>query len=163
MRLLFIFLILLIGCTDEVVKINLKSSAFDNNGIIPSKYTCQGLDVSPPFEIENIPEGAKSLVLVIDDPDAPGKTWDHWVMWNIPLVKEIEEDHVPGVQGLNDFGQHKYGGPCPPSGKHRYMFKLYALDVMLDISEDSKKIDVEKAMEDHILDQALLVGLFEKK
>jgi len=163
MRLLFIFLILLIGCTDEVVKINLKSSAFDNNGIIPSKYTCQGLDVSPPFEIENIPEGAKSFVLVIDDPDAPGKTWDHWVMWNIPLVKEIEEDHVPGVQGLNDFGQHKYGGPCPPSGKHRYMFKLYALDVMLDISEDSKKIDVEKAMEDHILDQALLVGLFEKK
>ena len=140
----------------------LKSPNFDNNRVIPSKFTCQGEDINPELIIENIPDGTKSLVLIVDDPDAPNRTWDHWVMWNIPLISKIEENSAPGIQGLNDFGQHNYGGPCPPSGKHRYMFKLFALDVELSIDGNSKKNDVEKAMESHILDQSLLVGLYEK-
>jgi Raf kinase inhibitor-like YbhB/YbcL family protein len=141
----------------------IRSSEFEHNGFIPAKFTCQGNDINPPLVIEDIPEGAKSLVLIVDDPDAPGGTWVHWVLFNIPVTGKIEEDSIVGKQGLNDFGRKDYGGPCPPSGTHRYFFKIYALESELDLSEDAGKQDVERAMEEHILDKAELIGLYEKK
>ncbi|MBW2992325.1 YbhB/YbcL family Raf kinase inhibitor-like protein [Candidatus Woesearchaeota archaeon] len=142
--------------------LKLTSPVFENNGNIPAKYTCQGDDVNPELSIEGIPGGTKSLVLIVDDPDAPMGTWDHWVVWNIKPTDKIKENSVPGVQGMNDFGKHDYGGPCPPSGTHRYMFKLYALDTELDIDESAHKKDVEKAMEGHILAKTQLIGLYQK-
>jgi Raf kinase inhibitor-like YbhB/YbcL family protein len=140
------------------------SSSFENNGMIPAKFTCDGDNVNPALFIGNIPSNAKSLVLIVDDPDAPAGTWVHWVLWNVPLVKRIDENSVPpgAVQGMNDFKRQDYGGPCPPSGTHRYFFKLYALDTMLDIEEDSEKEDVEKAMEGHIISQTQIVGLYKR-
>lgn len=143
----------------------LTSSAFENNQSIPSKYTCDGEDINPPLQISEVPEGAKSLVLIVDDPDAPMGTWVHWVVWNIdPSISLIEEDDVPegGVEGLNDFGKNSYGGPCPPSGTHHYHFKLYALDKTLELDPSSKKEEVEKAMEGSILDWVELVGLYQR-
>jgi hypothetical protein len=139
------------------------SSAFEHNKMIPRKYTCDGEDVNPALNIENVPEQAKSLVLIVDDPDAPMGTWDHWVVWNIPPKNMIGEDNVPGVEGLNSFGKHSYGGPCPPSGTHRYFFKVYALDTLLNIASNSRKKDVEKAMKDHVLTKGELVGLYSRK
>lgn len=144
----------------------LTSPAFGNNLPIPSKYTCDGEDINPPLEISEVPEGTQSLVLIMDDPDAPVGIWDHWVVWNInPSIISIEENSVPegAVQGMNSFGKQPYGGPCPPSGTHHYHFKLYALDTKLELDPSSKKEDVEKAMEDHILEQAELVGLYQRQ
>lgn len=146
--------------------LKLTSAAFANNGNIPSKYTCQGEDINPPLNISGIPANAKSLVLIIDDPDAPSGTWDHWVVWNISIVTKIEEDSVPmgAVQGVNSFSKNEYGGPCPPPGNaHRYMHKLYALDATLNLNKNSKKSDVERAMQGHILDQTTLVGVYKKR
>ncbi|PIS13508.1 MAG: YbhB/YbcL family Raf kinase inhibitor-like protein [Candidatus Tagabacteria bacterium CG09_land_8_20_14_0_10_41_14] len=144
----------------------IKSSAFGHNGDIPSKYTCDGEDINPPFVVGDLPENTKSLVLIMDDPDATaGITFDHWIMWNIsPEKGEVGENDVPSgaLQGLTGFGKNKYGGPCPPRGNasHRYMFKFYALDIMLDLPEGSKKSDVENAMQDHVLEQATIIGLY---
>jgi Raf kinase inhibitor-like YbhB/YbcL family protein len=141
----------------------IRSPEFEHNGFIPAKFTCQGQDINPPLIIEDVPEGAKSLVLIVDDPDAPMTTWVHWVLFNIPVVGKIEEDSILGEQGLNDFGRKDYGGPCPPSGTHRYFFKIYALDARLDLRGDAGKKDVEKAMEGRILGKAELIGLYKKK
>lgn len=146
-------------------KMNISSPAFKDNERIPSQYTCDGENVNPPLEISDVPSEAKSLVLIVDDPDAPGKTWVHWVVWNIdPTTTEILENSVPirAVEGMTDFGKPGYGGPCPPSGTHRYFFKLYALDTLLDISSQATKADVEKAMEGHMLTQATLIGLYSR-
>jgi Raf kinase inhibitor-like YbhB/YbcL family protein len=143
----------------------LTSEAFQHNGFIPSKYTCQGEDVSPQLTITNVPSNAKSLVLIVDDPDAPSKTWVHWVVYNIdPSVSDIPEGTVPqgGIEGMTDFGNTEYGGPCPPSGTHRYRFKLYALDSMLEISDGETLDVVEEAMHRHITDETELVGLYKK-
>lgn len=153
----------------EVMKMGemrISSDAFAHNGIIPVKYTCDGNDVSPPLKIENIPPGTRSLALIVDDPDAPRGTWVHWVVWNIdPKTVEIGENTVPrgSVQGINDFEKRDYGGPCPPSGTHRYFFKLYALDTLLNFSSDAGKAGLEKAMKGHILSEAQLVGLYKRK
>jgi Raf kinase inhibitor-like YbhB/YbcL family protein len=170
---LIIAVLLLAGCgqkdlskeVEQMGELKLTSPAFENNKEIPSKYTCDGSDISPPLEIGGIPAEAKSLVLIVDDPDAPMGTWDHWILWNIPLVANIDENSVPGgaVQGTNDFKKLDYGGPCPPSGTHRYMFKLYALDAILDLAEGANKDDVEKAMEGHIIAQTKLIGLYKRK
>jgi Raf kinase inhibitor-like YbhB/YbcL family protein len=154
---------LLAGCTSnyEVTDMKLNSPAFENNGMIPSKYTCQGSDVSPPLEISEVPEGTKSLALIVDDPDAPMGTWVHWVVWGITSDKtEIKEGEVPGKQGKNDFGKLNYGGPCPPSGTHRYFFKLYALDYVPGISEGSSKSELLENIEGHVVGKAELVGLY---
>jgi len=143
-------------------KMKLTSPDFKHNGNIPKKFTCQGDDVNPPLVIENIPAGAKSLTLIVDDPDAPMGTWAHWVVYDIPVVSSIAGNSVPGKQGMNDFRRLNYGGPCPPSGTHRYFFKLYALDTLLNLKEGVKKRDLEKAMEGHILDKAELIGLYKK-
>lgn len=144
----------------------LKSSAFKHEETIPIKYTCESDDVNPMLEIRNVPEHAKSLVIVVDDPDATnGDVWDHWLLWNInPKTQYISEDNIPddAVLGKTSFGHMKYGGPCPPRGKqaHRYMFKLYALDTILDLKPGSEKAELERAMEGHILNQTLLMGRF---
>lgn len=115
--------------------------------------------------IEDVPDGAKSLALIVDDPDAPAGTWVHWVLWNIdPKLKEIKADSVPSksVQGKNDFGKNNYGGPCPPSGTHRYFFKLYTLDTLLNLSPDLTKYDLEKAIKGHVLSEGQIVGLYKR-
>ncbi|MBU1062320.1 MAG: YbhB/YbcL family Raf kinase inhibitor-like protein [Candidatus Omnitrophica bacterium] len=141
----------------------LTSPEFENNSVIPGKFTCQGEDVNPALLIEGVPENAKTLALIVDDPDAPMGTWIHWVVYNIPIISRIEEDSIPGKQGTNDFGRNDYGGPCPPSGTHRYFFKIYALDTELDLKEGIHKMDLENAMEGHIMDKAELIGLYKKK
>jgi Raf kinase inhibitor-like YbhB/YbcL family protein len=143
-------------------KLTITSSVFKNKGVIPAKYTCDGEDVNPPLSFEGVPEGTESLVLIVDDPDAPMGTWDHWVVWNIPPVEKMEENSIPGTEGLNDFGKHSYGGPCPPSGTHRYFFKVYALDTKLDLPSNSRKRNVEKAMEGHILAKGEIIGLYSR-
>lgn len=145
----------------EVMK--LTSPAFKNNTMIPKKFTCQGEDISPAFIIEDIPLQAKTLALIVDDPDAPMGTWVHWVVFNIPITPKIDEGAIPGKQGKNDFGRRNYGGPCPPSGTHRYFFKLYALDIELNLQEGISKKELEKAMQGHILEEAELIGLYRKQ
>jgi len=145
-------------------ELKVKSSAFEHNGLIPRKYTCDGNDVNPPLTIEDIPEGTESLALTIDDPDAPMGTWDHWVVWNIPPhTQEIREKSVPGVEGMNDFRRNSYGGPCPPGGTHRYFFKVYALDTKLNLGAASRKKDLERAMQGHILAKGEFIGRYSRK
>ena len=145
--------------------LEIRSPAFSHEEMIPKKYTCQGDDVNPELVIQGIPEETKSLILIMDDPDAPIGTWDHWVVWNLdPSISRIEEDSIPkgGVVGKNSWDRNDYGGPCPPSGTHRYYFKLYALDTQLALDEKSNKKAVEKAMKDHIIEQAVLMGRYKK-
>jgi len=144
-------------------ELTVTSPAFENNKLIPSKYTCDGDDVNPALVIKGIPEGTKSLVLIVDDPDAPMGTWDRWIVWNIPPANNIEENSVPGTEGLNDFRKHSYGGPCPPSGTHRYFFEVYALDTKLSLDPNSRRKDVENAIKDHILAKGELVGVYSRR
>jgi len=143
-------------------KMNIMSPSFTHSQMIPKKYTCQGEDINPPLNISKIPDGTISMVLINDDPDAPGGTWDHWIVYNIQPIRTIKENSVPGIQGENSWGKNEYGGPCPPSGTHRYFFKLYALDIQLKLSEGATKKQVEKEMEGHILEQAEFIGLYKK-
>lgn len=146
----------------HIASLSVTSPAFKDKDPIPAKYTCQGQNVNPPLTIGNIPEGTMSLVLFIEDPDAPGATFNHWVVWNIPPTASIEENSAPGVQGSNSAGKNSYMGPCPPSGSHRYFFKTYALDAMLNLPPGSDKKAVEKAMKDHVLAEGTLLGMYEK-
>lgn len=138
--------------------------------MIPQQYTCDGEDISPSLSWTDVPENAKSFVLISDDPDAPMGTWVHWVIYNIPAnVKELAEGISAdkqlmngALQGINDFRKIGYGGPCPPRGKHRYYFKLYALDTKLNLPAGASKKEVEKAIQDHILDQAKLMGIYQR-
>jgi len=140
-----------------------KSSAFENNKIIPSKYSCDGDEVNPPLKIDGVPQGAKTLALIIDDPDAPRGTFDHWIVWNIPSGGKIDENSIPGTQGLNSGDQQNYIGMCPPSGTHRYFFKVYALDTSLDLKPNiTRKKDLEKAMQGHVLAKGELIGLYRR-
>lgn len=146
----------------------LKSNAFENNERIPSKYTCDGDNVNPQLSISEVPKNAKSLVLIMDDPDAikpAGKVWDHWIVFNIPSeAKEIPEAQEPqGVQGITSFGGLGYGGPCPPDAEHRYIFKLYALDTELSLNEGITKVEVETAMQGHIIEKTELIGRYERQ
>ena len=142
--------------------LTISSPAFKNNNKIPPKYTCSGEDVNPQLDITGIPEETKSLVLIIDDPDAPMGNWVHWIVWNISPTNMIKEKSVPGVEGINDFGKHSYGGPCPPSGTHRYFFKVAALDTELSLQVHTRKKDLEYAMTGHILAKGELVGLYKR-
>jgi Raf kinase inhibitor-like YbhB/YbcL family protein len=138
------------------------SPSFKNNGKMPARFTYDGEDINPSLEIENLPEGTKSLALIVDDPDAPMKTWVHWVVYDIPPSGRIDEDSIPGRQGVNDSGGRDYHGPCPPSGTHRYYFKIYALDKMLALNDGISKADLEKAMQGSIISSAELVGLYNR-
>ncbi|MFA5872069.1 MAG: YbhB/YbcL family Raf kinase inhibitor-like protein [Parcubacteria group bacterium] len=143
------------------------SPAFAPNESIPQKYACDGQNINPPLEISGIPENAKSLALIIDDPDAPvSGGFVHWVLFNIdPSVKAIAENSAPSgaIQGTIGSGSVGYTGPCPPSGIHHYHFKLFALDDKLNLDSSAKRSAVENAMEGHILDQAVLIGLYQRK
>ncbi len=150
------------------------SAAFADNAAIPAKYTCEGDDLSPPLAWSGVPDGTKSLALVVDDPDAPDpaapkRVWVHWVLYDIPagtteLAENADKTGLPkGTKvGLNDWKRADYGGPCPPIGRHRYFFKLYALDTELADLSDPTKADVESAMSAHILAEAQLVGTYQK-
>ncbi len=141
------------------------SSAFSNNQDIPSKYTCEGENISPPLTFHDIPQGSKSLVLIVEDPDAPATPWVHWLVFNInPEETEVNENDIPlgGIEGSANGGTPGYEGPCPPEGIHHYQFKLYALDKTLDIPASSTREDVLHQMNGHILDQATLTGLYQK-
>ncbi len=143
--------------------IKVDSSAFPHGGVIPLQYTCKGADVNPPLKIQNIPQGTKSLVIIFDDPDAPMGTWTHWLVWNISSdIKEIAENSVPegAVLGVNDFGLTKYRGPCPPSGTHRYFFRIFALSKLLELNEGASQEEVKRAMGNYILDKGELMGIF---
>ncbi|MFC1808924.1 YbhB/YbcL family Raf kinase inhibitor-like protein [Candidatus Omnitrophota bacterium] len=165
---LFFVIVITLGFNTQLfalseTKLQIESMAFKNNEFIPTKYTRFGENINPPLRISNIPDATKSLVLIVDDPDAPSKTWVHWVVFNIPVVDVIEEKSAPGIQGKNDFGNNQYDGPQPPSGTHRYFFKLYALDIMLSLADGSTKEMVLVAMEENVIAQAQLVGLYKNE
>lgn len=143
----------------------LTSSAFNEGASIPAPYTCDGAETSPPLSISEVPAEAKGLVLIMDDPDAPGGTWDHWVVFNIsPTTREILEGQEPaGIHGRGTSGGLKYQGPCPPDREHRYFFKVSALDTVLDLPEGVSKKDVEQAIAEHILTQVELMGRYERQ
>jgi Raf kinase inhibitor-like YbhB/YbcL family protein len=143
-------------------ELRVKSPAFENNKLIPSKYTCDGEEVSPPLIVEGVPEKTKSLALIMEDPDAPAGLFIHWLVWNIPPSNEIQENSVPGTEGLNTNKKNSYHGPCPPGGTHRYYFKVYALDTHLNLSAFSEKEVLENAMQNHILAHGELIGLYRR-
>ena len=171
-----LIIVLATGCSgggdmDMGVKV---SSVFGNGEFIPSKYTCEGQDISPPLKLEGISGNARSIAIIVDDPDAPIGTFVHWVAWNIPPVGEIPEgipksgnisSPLKMVQGRNDFGRIGYNGPCPPRGHgvHHYHFKVYVLDTELNLRPGASKRDLERAMEGHIIQKGELIGLYERK
>jgi Raf kinase inhibitor-like YbhB/YbcL family protein len=148
----------------------MKSSAFPNGGSIPAKYTCDGEDISPPIEWGPLPPGTVTIALIVDDPDAPRGTWVHWVVYNIPSEDRWLPEDIPNqpiqpdccLQGLNDFRRIGYGGPCPPGGVHRYFFKLYALNVKLDLAPGSTKAQLLEAMEGHIIGTGEYIGTYSR-
>lgn len=146
-------------------KMKITSSAFQEGANIPSKFTCDGADTSPPLQIADVPSDAKTLALITDDPDAPSGLFTHWTVWNIPVqTGSIGEGSVPkGVQGINDFGKSGYGGPCPPSGTHRYYFKIFALDRDLDLPFGAKRDQLDAAMKGHVIAQGQLMGRYSRK
>jgi Raf kinase inhibitor-like YbhB/YbcL family protein len=140
-----------------------KSPVFENNKSIPKKYSCDGEEVNPPLTVEGIPKESKTLALIVEDPDAPMGTFDHWIIWNIPVLGKISENSAPGTEGVNSASQRSYVAMCPPSGTHRYFFKVYALDTKLDLKpESTKKKDLEKAMQGHVLSKGELIGLYKR-
>jgi hypothetical protein len=141
----------------------IRSSAFSENESIPKKYSCDGENVSPPLELKELPRNTESLVLICDDPDAPGKTFLHWLAYDIEPTGSIAEEQSVGTEGRNDFGKNGYGGPCPPGGTHRYYFRVYALDTKLGIKPGASRSDVESAMSGHVLDQAELMGRYARQ
>jgi len=149
-----------------MINMKLESSSFENGGTIPKQFGYKNGNVSPSLIISEVPESAKSLAMIMDDPDAMGavgKVWVHWVLWNIPKdVKKIDENSIPenSVEGETDFGEIGYGGPAPPDKEHTYIFKLYALDTILDLGNDSTKTDVESSMKGHIISEAKLTGKY---
>ena len=154
--------------------LTLRSGAYADGDSIPARFTCVGDDISPPLEWSAVPEGTRSLVLIIDDPDAPDPKapqtiWVHWVVFNIPpettgLPEDASRGRLPPgtMQGLNDWNKASYGGPCPPVGRHRYVHKLYALDTLLEGLQNPQKAEIESAMRGHILDETALVATYQK-
>jgi Raf kinase inhibitor-like YbhB/YbcL family protein len=149
----------------------LQSPAFEQNQKIPVQYTCDGQNISPPLAWKNVPEKTKSLVMICDDPDAPAGVWVHWVCYDIPVAVTgffegiPKSDSLPegGKQGISDFGNNGYGGPCPPAGTHRYFFKIYALDKVLGLPAGKSKKEIERAVQGHILAKSDLVGVYSRK
>jgi hypothetical protein len=166
--LLFLFVVFLKG---DSMNLKIYSSAFEDGGMIPSKYTCDGADISPPLAWSGLPEGTKSIAIINDDPDAPMGTWVHWVIYNIPPtaqglaedIKRVEKLPDGTLQGKNSWGRIGYGGPCPPGGTHRYFFKIYALDKMLNLKPGATKEELLTAMKGHILAQAQFYGKYSRK
>lgn len=172
--LLFCTIFLGIGCTgqdgnkldngaenSQIAQFDVFSSVFENNESIPVAYTCDGENINPPLQFSGIPDDAKILVLIVDDPDATEGVFTHWIVWNINPESNIMENSVPGIEGENSFGEVSYGGPCPPSDTtHRYIFGVYALDTELNLDGGANRQNLESAMDGHILAKGELIGLY---
>ena len=146
--------------------ISISSPAFQAGGDIPAKFTCNGTNISPELQISGVANEAKSLLLIVDDPDAPRGLFTHWIVWNIdPKTTRVAENSAPAgaVQGTNDFGKRSYGGPCPPSGTHRYFFKIFALDTKLDLKPSARRAELDAAMRGHVLVQGELMARYSHK
>lgn len=136
------------------------STAFDEGEPIPEKYSCDGQNINPGIAVSGFPEGTKALAMIVDDPDAPTGTFTHWLIWNINPDDPVEENSKPGTEGKNDFGEVGYGGPCPPSGTHRYYFRIFALDAELNLPPGASRTELEKAKAEHTLDETALMGTY---
>lgn len=155
----------------KIMALKLTSSAYQNEEKIPSRYTCDGDNISPPLQWSNVPQGIKSFALIFEDPDAPAKTWVHWLLYNIPADQRKLEEHIPStdilangaVHGINDFKKKDYRGPCPPGDTHRYFMKLYALDNELDLGPGATKTELLGAIEGHIMEEAELMGEYTRR
>ena len=143
-------------------QLKLISTVFSHNGHIPPLYTCEGKNINPPLKVENVPDGTKALAIIVEDPDVPRGTFDHWVVWNISPNEAIDEGSKAGISGMNGFGKTGYGGPCPPSGEHRYFFRVFALNNELDLLAGSKKEELLDAMKGHVLASSELMGVYQK-
>ena len=144
-------------------RLEITSPAFKNGSRIPMKYTCDGEAVNPPLAIGEIPHGTQSLALIVEDPDAPRGTYDHWLVWNISPASVIPENSNPGISGSNSGEMTGYHAPCPPEGSHRYKFHVFALDTELDLEPGSAKNNLKKAMRNHILAKGTLMGMYERE
>ncbi len=146
-------------------ELKVTSAAFEEGEMIPKRYTCDGKDINPPITIKGVPEEAETLLLIVDDPDAPMGTWTHWVVWNIPAEPEvfIPEDTIPGIRGENDFDRVGYGGPCPPDGIHRYFFRAYAVSKQIPFPEGKPRQDIEEWMRDYLVAKGELMGKYKKR
>jgi Raf kinase inhibitor-like YbhB/YbcL family protein len=154
---------LLASCNPSAMK--LTSTAFENGGSLPAAYTCDGNNVNPPLQFTELPSETQSLALIMDDPDAPSGTWNHWLVWNInPNNQQIAENSLinEATEGTNDFGNTGYGGACPPTGTHRNFFRLYALDTKLTLTMDAKRDELDRAMEGHVLAEAELMATYQR-
>jgi Raf kinase inhibitor-like YbhB/YbcL family protein len=151
---------------NAATSISITSPAFESGGDIPAKSTCNGANGNPPLHISGVPKETKSLVLIVDDPDAPRGLFTHWITWNIdPKTTEVAENSAPAsaIQGMNDFGKRNYGGPCPPSGTHRYFFKIFALDTKLELKPNARRAELDTAMHGHVLAQGELMARYSHK
>ncbi|HPD45072.1 MAG TPA: YbhB/YbcL family Raf kinase inhibitor-like protein [Candidatus Woesebacteria bacterium] len=156
--------IFLFGCGKKAA-MRLTSPVFNNNDFLPDKYACRGANVNPPLVIDDVPAGTQSLVLIVDDPDAPAGTWTHWLVWNIkPEITEIAENSVPAgaVEGTTSWGKPGYDGPCPPSGTHRYFFKVFALNCEISLSSEADINRLNQTMKDHIIAKAEIIAKYKK-
>ena len=163
MKAIWFALAIFVGIFDvnAASSISITSPSFQAGGDIPAKFTCSGTNVSPELQISSVPNEAKSLVLIVDDPDAPRGLFTHWIVWNVDSkTTRVAENSSPtaGVQGINDFGKRNYGGPCPPSGTHRYFFKIFALDTKLELKPGARRAELDAAMRGHILAQGELMA-----
>jgi Raf kinase inhibitor-like YbhB/YbcL family protein len=147
----------------NIKQLYVSSPSFAHEEHIPEKFTCDDLNISPGLEIRGIPADARSLAIVMEDPDAPGKVFDHWLVWNIPPTESIPENSQSGLEGLNSSGKIGYMGPCPPSGTHRYFFKVFAVDTLLETEKGADKTKLEYVLKDHILAYGELIGLYSSK
>ncbi|MFP4473079.1 MAG: YbhB/YbcL family Raf kinase inhibitor-like protein [Candidatus Omnitrophota bacterium] len=154
---------ILLVWSGEALALSVRSPEFGEGEMIPVEFTCQGPDVNPPLKISDIPDGTESLAMVVEDPDAPTGTWIHWIVFDVPIMGEIPRDSRPGREGKNDFGRMDFGGPCPPSGEHRYIFRVYALDTILGLPEGIGKDQLMDALEGHVIEQAELTGIYRKQ
>ena len=148
---------------EKIGTLEVRSVAFSHNGHIPLQYTCEGENFNPQIEVGNVPDGTESLALIMEDPDAPRGLFVHWLLWNLPPRSPVAEKTNQGISGRNNFGKTGYGGPCPPSGTHRYFFRAYALDRSLDLETGAEKDLLLEAMKDHVLATGELMGLYCKK
>jgi Raf kinase inhibitor-like YbhB/YbcL family protein len=145
----------------EKLTLKLSSPVFQHMGSIPARYTCEGENISPPLQIDDLPYETRSLALIVEDPDAPGGTFDHWIMWNIPAVNRIEENTAPGKERKNSKQEKSFTAPCPPTGTHHYHFRIFALDTELELPDNTHKKDLVKAMHGHIIAEGELIGLYQ--
>lgn len=163
-----LLLILVIPWWGHAMMVTIVSKQFNNNDTIPVEFTCDGENSSPAVWWHGVPSSARSLTLVCEDPDAPGGTWDHWIVFNIPshvtmIQKSARAKDIPARYGTNSWGKPAYGGPCPPSGTHRYVFTLYALDSELSLTANAAKKDILGAMQGHIIQRAQIIGTYQRK